>query len=108
MLYISKQLKTMEKTSIFKVTYKNDILVGEIKKEMYLIANDFNEAIEKTNTFLKEIWSLHNLFNTIYRLSIINNLELWQTWWMHRTENPANVVRFHEVPHNSRRYLLNG
>lgn len=24
--------------------------------------------------------------------------ELWQTWCMRRTENPENVVRFHEAP----------
>lgn len=44
----------MEKTSTFKVTYEKDILVGEIKKEMYLIANDFNEAVEKVNAILSE------------------------------------------------------
>lgn len=25
-------------------------------------------------------------------------MELWQTWCMRWTENPVNVVRFHEVP----------
>lgn len=24
--------------------------------------------------------------------------KLWQTWCMHGTENPENVVRFHEAP----------
>lgn len=27
--------------------------------------------------------------------------ETWQTWCMHWTENPANVVRFHETPLNN-------
>ena len=26
-------------------------------------------------------------------------MEFWQTWCMRRTENPENVVRFHETPH---------
>ena len=42
----------METTKTFKVTYKKDILVGEIKEEIYVIANDFNEAVEKTNKLL--------------------------------------------------------
>lgn len=61
----------MEKTSTFKVTYEKDILVGEIKKEMYLIANDFNEAVEKANTFLKE----YGLY-TIYSIQFIGECYL--------------------------------
>ena len=54
-LYTSNKNKTtMEKTSTFKVTYEKDILVGEVKEEMYVIANDFNEAVEKANKVLKE------------------------------------------------------
>lgn len=29
-------------------------------------------------------------------------MDLWQTWCMHRTENPANVVRIREDPLNFR------
>lgn len=61
----------MEKTNTFKVTYEKDILVGEIKKEMYLIANDFNEAVEKANTFLKE----YDLY-TIYSIQFIGECYL--------------------------------
>ena len=61
----------MEKTSTFKVIYEKDILVGEIKKEMYLIANDFNEAVEKANTFLKE----YGLY-TIYSIQFIGECYL--------------------------------
>ena len=31
-------------------------------------------------------------------LTLSTQTELWQTWCMRRTENPENVVRFHEAP----------
>lgn len=61
----------MEKVSTFKVTYEKDILVGEIKEEKYLIANDFNEAVEKANKFLKEYGRY-----TIYSIQFIGECYL--------------------------------
>lgn len=53
----------METVKTFKVTYEKDILVGEVKEEMYVIANDFNEAVEKTNKFLRQYgrYTLHSI-----------------------------------------------
>lgn len=38
----------------YKVTYEKDIVTSQFKKEIHVVASNFNEAVEKVNVILSE------------------------------------------------------
>ena len=60
--------------------------------------NAFDCESVKTGTIAYLLAKRMSAQKPLIEFFLSTQTELWQTWCMRRTENPENVVRFHEAP----------